>query len=64
MWDLRALYVMNRLELSNDAQDDVVYVQRLWQIASSLSESTFHGLLDSPRLAAVRVHAMRTLWEI
>ncbi|MCF7915320.1 MAG: hypothetical protein K9L66_09145 [Spirochaetaceae bacterium] len=55
---------MNRLELSNDAQDDVVYVQRLWQIASSLSESTFHGLLDSPRLAAVRVHAMRTLWEI
>lgn len=63
MRDLRALYVMNRLERSRDAEDDVAYVQRLRQIASSLSESTLRGLLDSPRLA-VRVHAMRALREI
>ncbi len=63
MRDLRAIYVMNRLDQSSDVEDDLVHVQRLEQIASSLSEPTLRSLLDSPRLS-VRVHAMRALREL
>jgi len=63
MRDLRAIYVMNRLDQSSDADDDLVHVQRLEQIASGLSEPTLRSLLDSPRLS-VRVHALRALREI
>lgn len=63
MRDLRAIYVMNRLDQSSAADDDLVHVQRLEQIASGLSEPTLRSLLDSPRLS-VRVHAMRALREI
>jgi HEAT repeat protein len=63
MRDLRALYVLNRLEQSQDCHEDLQHVRRLEQIASSLSESTLRSLLDSPRLP-VRVHAMHALREI
>ncbi len=63
MRDLRALYVMNRLEQSEDCREDLQHVRRLEQIASTLSESTLRSLLDSPRLP-VRVHAMHALREI
>jgi hypothetical protein len=63
MRDIRAIYVMNRLEQSSDAEDDLLHVQRLEQIASSLSEPALRSLLDSPRLS-VRVHALRALREI
>ncbi|MFW5715611.1 MAG: MFS transporter [bacterium] len=63
MRDLRALYVLNRLEQSEDCHDDLQHVRRLEQIASTLSESTLRSLLDSPRLP-VRVHAIHALREI
>jgi len=63
MRDLRALYVLNRLEQSEDCHEDLQHVRRLEQIASTLSESTLRSLLDSPRLP-VRVHAMHALREI
>jgi len=63
MRDLKALYVMNRLEQSHGSEEDLLHVQQLEHIASSLSESTLRRLLDSHRLP-VRVHVMHALREI
>jgi len=63
MRDIKALYVMNRLEQSHDSLEEVVHAQQLKQLASTLSEPSLRHLLDSHRLP-VRVHAMHALREI
>ena len=63
MRDLKALYVMNRLEQSRGSDEDLVHVQQLGNIASNLSESTLRWMMESHRLS-VRVHAMHALREL
>jgi hypothetical protein len=61
--DLMALFVMSRMDSSEDSQTDVNHVERLGKIASGLSESTLRSFLESPRLS-VRVHALHALRQI
>ena len=63
MRDLKALYVMNRLEQSRGSDEDLAHVQQLRNIASNLSESTLRRMMESHRLS-VRVHAMHALREL
>ena len=63
MRDIRALFVLNRMEQSPDFITDVDQLVKLGKIRSRLSESTLRTFLDSPRLA-VRVQAIQALREI
>jgi hypothetical protein len=63
MRDIRALFVLNRMEQSPDFITDVDQLVKLGKIRSRLSESTLRAFLDSPRLA-VRVQAIQALREI
>ncbi len=62
--DMRALFIMNRIEQSPDVTTDVDNLVKLGRTGSHLSESTITGFLySSPRLS-VRVHALQALRQI
>jgi HEAT repeat protein len=61
--DLRALFVMNKLDKNANPETDRTHVETLGRLASGLSESTLRSLLDSPRLN-VRFRALQALRQI
>jgi MFS family permease len=61
--DMRAMWVMNRIENSQNVNTDVDHLMRLGKIGSRLSESTLRSYLDSP-VFSVRIHALQSLRHI
>jgi hypothetical protein len=58
--DLRAMFVMNRMQEASTFGEDARNVEKLGNIRSNLSEGALQEYLNSPRLS-VRVRALRAL---
>ena len=61
--DIQALFVLNRLRERSSGREETRHVQRLGEIASTVSEDVLRERLSSPRLS-VRVHALQALGRI
>jgi HEAT repeat protein len=61
--DLRAMFVMNRMEEASTFGEDARNVEKLGNIRSSLSEAALQEYLSSPRLS-VRIRALRALRQL
>jgi len=58
--DLRAMFVLNRMEEASTFGEDARNVEKLGNIRSNLSESALREYLNSPRLS-VRIRVLRAL---
>lgn len=58
--DLRAMVTLNKFRDSSNSFDDMVHVRKLADIASTLSEDTLLGYLNSAHLS-IRTRALRAL---
>jgi hypothetical protein len=61
--DMRALFVMNRLDKARNFDEDAQHVEKLGSIASNVSEPTIRAYLKSPDLS-VRTRALRALRHV